>query len=282
MSYHQITPAERYTLATLRKQVPAPSTAAIARLMGRHRSTIAREIARNRSRHDGAYRHSQAQERTNGRRSRSRRNSRFDAPTWDLVIGLLREGLSPEQISGRLRLEGRLAISYESIYRFIRRDKKRGGHLFRLLRQPPSGGNATPVPRSVATWPASGTSPSDLPGSSCVRRSATGRWIPSLARPIVTAWSVWSSASPAAFCWASYAPGPSQRRTAASFSWSAPTGTYSKASPSTMEPSFTATATSSEPPAQHSTLPRPTAPGSGARTRTRMGSSDSTSQSGHR
>lgn len=111
--------------------------AAIARLMGRHRSTIAREIARNRSRHDGGYRYSQAQERTNGRRSRSRRHSRFDAVAWELVVNLLREGLSPDQVSGRLRLEGRLQISYESIYRFIRRDKKRGGQLFRLLRQPP-------------------------------------------------------------------------------------------------------------------------------------------------
>jgi IS30 family transposase len=136
VAYHQITPAERYTLATLRKQVPALSTAAIARLMGRHRSTIAREIARNSCRYDGAYRHSKAQERTNGRRSRSRRNSRFGAPDWELVIRLLREGLSPDQISGRLRLEGRLEISHESIYRFIRRDKKRGGELYRLLRQP--------------------------------------------------------------------------------------------------------------------------------------------------
>ena len=137
MPYHQITPAERYTLATLRKQVPRLSNAAIARLMGRHRSTIAREIARNRSRHDGGYRHAQAQERTNGRRSRSRRNSRFDATAWELVIRLLREGLSPDQVSGRLRREGRLEISYESIYRFIRRDKRRGGKLFQLLRQPP-------------------------------------------------------------------------------------------------------------------------------------------------
>jgi len=135
--YHQITPAERYTLATLRKQVPALSNAEIARLMGRHRSTIAREVARNSSKHDGAYRYLQAQERTNGRRSRSRRNSRFHTADWDLVIRLLREGLSPDQISGRLRLEGRLRISYQSIYRFIRRDKRRAGQLFRLLRQPP-------------------------------------------------------------------------------------------------------------------------------------------------
>ena len=136
MRYHQITPEERYTLATLRKQVPALSMAAIARLMNRNRSTISREIRRNSSRHDGAYRYSVAQEKTNGRRSRSRRNSQFSIEHWALVKQLLREGLSPEQISGRLRLEGRLEISPETIYRHIRRDKRKGGQLFRLLRQP--------------------------------------------------------------------------------------------------------------------------------------------------
>ena len=136
MRYHQITPAERHTLATLRKQVPALSNAAIARLMGRHRSTIAREIARNSTPYDGAYRPLRAQEQANGRRSRSRRNTRFTEADWKLVFSRLKEKLSPEQIAGRLRLEGELEISYESIYRFIRRDKKHGGRLFRLLRLP--------------------------------------------------------------------------------------------------------------------------------------------------
>jgi IS30 family transposase len=135
--YHQITLAERYTLATLRKQVPVLSVAEIARLMGRHRSTIARELARNSSRRDHVYRTRRAQDETDRRRWQSGRNQRFVAADWQLVVCLLREGLSPEQISGRLRLEGRLEISHESIYRFIRRDKKLGGTLFRLLRQPP-------------------------------------------------------------------------------------------------------------------------------------------------
>ncbi len=137
MHYHQITLAERYTLATLRKQVPALSVAEIARLMGRHRSTIGRELARNSSRRDHVYRTRHAQDEANRRRWRSGRNQRFVTEDWKLVVCLLREGLSPEQISGRLELEGRLTISRESIYRFIRRDKKRGGTLFRLLRQPP-------------------------------------------------------------------------------------------------------------------------------------------------
>ncbi len=144
MAYNQITPEERYTLATLRKQVPALSNAAIARLMGRHRSTIAREIARNSTPYDGAYRPSRAQEQANGRRSRSRRNKRFTPADWKTVIGLLREGLSPDQISGRLRLEARLTISHESIYRYIRGDKKHGGKLFRLLRLPAKWRKRTP------------------------------------------------------------------------------------------------------------------------------------------
>jgi IS30 family transposase len=134
--YRQITPAERYTLATLLKQVPTLTIAEIARLMNRHRSTISREIKRNRSRRDGIYRTRHAQDETNRRRWRSGRNQRFVTQDWKLVVHLLREGLSPEQVSGRLGLEERLAISHESIYRFIRSDKKRGGTLFRLLRQP--------------------------------------------------------------------------------------------------------------------------------------------------
>ena len=54
MSYHQITAAERYTLSVLRQQ--GLTAAAIARVLGRHRSTIGREVRRNRSTSDGAYR----------------------------------------------------------------------------------------------------------------------------------------------------------------------------------------------------------------------------------
>ena len=57
MRYHQITPEDRYTLATLRKQSPALSMAAMAALRGRHRSTVMREFRRNCVRLDGAYRY---------------------------------------------------------------------------------------------------------------------------------------------------------------------------------------------------------------------------------
>src|SRR4051812_8540280 len=118
MTYHQITSEERYILATLRKQGCNPSE--IARELGRHRSTICRELQRNSARWDGHYRPSKAIERTAGRRARSRRNQRFTHTDLRRVEMLLRERWSPEQISCRLR--GSLGISHETIYRHVWRD----------------------------------------------------------------------------------------------------------------------------------------------------------------
>jgi IS30 family transposase len=135
MRYHQITREERYTLAAMRTQHPPLSNAEMARRLGRHPSTILREVRRNAARHDGAYRASKAQERTNGRRSRTRRWSKLTEKSWMLVQDLLREKLSPDQISGRLRREGVLEVSHETIYRYILADKHAGGHLYENLRQ---------------------------------------------------------------------------------------------------------------------------------------------------
>lgn len=132
MSYHQITAAERYTLGVLRRQ--GLSSAAIARALGRHRSTIGRELRRNATRHDGCYRHDKAQSYALTRRSWARRNQRFDATAWALVRARLAEWWSPEQISGRLRQEGQLSISHETIYRYVWEDRERGGTLYTFLR----------------------------------------------------------------------------------------------------------------------------------------------------
>jgi IS30 family transposase len=137
MTYHQITPAERYTLAILRKQVPKLTNSAIAHLMGRHRSTIGRELARNTFSYDLMYRAAKAQERTNGRRSRSRRNEHFVPAEWTIVERLLKQDFSPEQISGHLRRFGTLEISHETIYKHIWKNKAEGGDLYLSLRQLP-------------------------------------------------------------------------------------------------------------------------------------------------
>jgi IS30 family transposase len=132
MTYHQLTPGERYMLAALRKQ--GLNQAEMARALGRHRSTVCREFRRNCSRWDGHYRPSKAQERTSGRRSRSRRNLRFTRQEFALVEGLLCRQWSPEQVAGYLRRAGRLSISHETIYRHVWRDKREGGLLYTHLR----------------------------------------------------------------------------------------------------------------------------------------------------
>ena len=132
MTYRQITYAERYALGLLRRQGLCP--AAIARVLGRHRSTIIREIGRNRTRHDGGYRPQLADWYARGRRSRSRRNRRFTATEWDRVEALLRREWSPEQVAGWLRLHRLLTISHETIYRYVWADKRHGGTLYLHLR----------------------------------------------------------------------------------------------------------------------------------------------------
>lgn len=131
MTYHQLTSGERYMLAALRRQGCCP--AAIARQLGRHRSTIGRELRRNASRR-GWYRPSVAIEHAHGRRSRSRRNQRFSPADFRLVERWLRRDWSPEQIAGRLRRTRQLAISHETIYRHVWADWHAGGTLRQHLR----------------------------------------------------------------------------------------------------------------------------------------------------
>lgn len=132
MSYRQITSGERYSIAALRTQ--GFHQAAIARALERDRSTISRELRRNSSRFDGAYRPSKAIEKTSGRRSRCRRNQRFSRADLRQVEGLLRQEWSPAQIVGHMRLRGPLSISHETIYRHVWHDRYLGGTLFRHLR----------------------------------------------------------------------------------------------------------------------------------------------------
>ena len=119
-------------ISALRKQ--GIHAAAIARNLGRHRSTICREVQRNCARWDGHYRPRIAMQRTNGRRSRSRKKSQFQPTHWRQVLELLHQDWSPEQISGHLRAQRTLSISHETIYRHVKRDRRRGGLLFKHLR----------------------------------------------------------------------------------------------------------------------------------------------------
>jgi transposase, IS30 family len=132
MLYRQITFEERYTVGLLRQRGLSP--AAIARTLGRHRSTIGREIRRNRAHSDGTYRPPLADGYARGRRARSRRNRQFSPADWAQVQELLREDWSPEQVAGWLRRFRLLRISHETIYRYIWAEKQAGGTLHQHLR----------------------------------------------------------------------------------------------------------------------------------------------------
>jgi len=132
MTYHQITREERYTVGLLRQQ--GLSRAAIARLLGRHRCTIGREVRRNGTPRDGCYRPQLADWYARGRRSHSRRNRQFTPAEWAQVQELLREDWSPDQVAGWLRRFRLLRISHETIYRYIWAEKRSGGTLYQHLR----------------------------------------------------------------------------------------------------------------------------------------------------
>lgn len=132
MTYHQLTAAERYTLRVLQVQGCCP--AEIARALGRHRSTITREIARNHARSSGYYRPELAELYARGRRSHSRRNTQFTPADWAAVDAWLVLDWSPEQIAGWCARFDLLAISHETIYRHVWQDKANGGRLYTHLR----------------------------------------------------------------------------------------------------------------------------------------------------
>lgn len=132
MTYHQLTYEERYLIARLREQ--RLSLPVISRVLGRHRTTIWREVNRNKT-NAGKYQVAIAQEKTNGRRRRSRRNRQFTDEQFKKVIALLQEDWSPEQIAAVLKMRGELSISHETIYQYIWSDKGRDGVLYRHLRQ---------------------------------------------------------------------------------------------------------------------------------------------------
>lgn len=113
----KLTPNERDLIAVFLGQ--GLSLRAIATKLGRHVSSISREIKRNRF-GDG-YVAISAQFQSDKRRIDGReRHPLKDPIIYAYVLEKLREGWSPEQISGRLKLEnGHQVICPETIYQFI-------------------------------------------------------------------------------------------------------------------------------------------------------------------
>jgi IS30 family transposase len=127
-TYTQLTREQRYQIKVLLDT--GHQQTEIAQQLGVNKSTISREVRRNRGQR--GYRPKQAHERALGRRQGKAR-TRIDPETWALVDKKIRADWSPEQISGRLQKEG-LAISHEHIYQHIYANQRAGGTLWTHLR----------------------------------------------------------------------------------------------------------------------------------------------------
>ena len=124
MNYKHLSQVERYQIYALMKA--GHDQTQIAKLLDRHKSTISRELSRNRGLK--GYRPKQACA-TAAKRSEKSRNAATMLP-WvaEQAACLLRLQWSPEQIAGKL------PVSHETLYQHVYSDKARGGTLWKNLR----------------------------------------------------------------------------------------------------------------------------------------------------
>ncbi len=127
----QIQPKERDKIALL--LASGVSLRLIAKKLSRSVSSISEEIKRNS--YGGKYRAIYAQRLSNNRKNNSHyRHPLKDKLVYAYVLEKLKEGWSPEQIDGRLKLEnGHRVISYECIYQFIFNPKNNDKRLWEYL-----------------------------------------------------------------------------------------------------------------------------------------------------
>ena len=131
MSYKQITLKQRYEISALLKA--GYTQKKIAEAIGVDKSTICREIKRNRfwrGTYEPHHAHAYAQ---NRHRNKSKK-IKFTKAVEAFVREKIREEWSPEQMSGYAKRHDLFSISHERIYQFILQDKKHGGELYKHLR----------------------------------------------------------------------------------------------------------------------------------------------------
>ncbi len=151
--YKQLISEQRYAISILLQNKTKKSR--IAKELGINRATLYRELKRNTAPH-GEYHGDSAQANADYRRKGKPSNRRIKDNLVALVLEkLTQEQWSPEQISGWLKTQG-TRISHETIYRWIRKDKRDGGTLYTHCRhnlkhrKRPVGGSIKHIPNRVS------------------------------------------------------------------------------------------------------------------------------------
>ena len=122
MNYSQLTAADRGAIEVLLQE--QYSVRQIGAKLGRHLSTISREI--NRGSTPSGYHAESAQLHYQRKREKSRQKKKLTySKRQKYLIAKLQLGWSPEQISGRLKLEGNgeLYVCLETIFAWLYEDQ---------------------------------------------------------------------------------------------------------------------------------------------------------------
>lgn len=127
-----LTIEQRYEIAALRSQ--GFSMTKIGEKLSRNKSVISRELARNSDQRNKFYKAGLAHSKANSRQKEKAKKKNFTEEIKILVISLLEEDFSPEQIVGHCRIKNLKCVSVERIYQFIWQDKKAGGKYYKHLR----------------------------------------------------------------------------------------------------------------------------------------------------
>ena len=128
-NYAQLTQEQRYQIYALKKT--GHNQTEIASVVGVHKSTVSRELKRNRG--GRGYRPKQAHEKAIERGS-DKVKPRLKASDWNCIEDLIKLDWSPDQIASRLGREKEIQVSHEWIYQHIYADKRSGGNLYLHLR----------------------------------------------------------------------------------------------------------------------------------------------------
>lgn len=128
MTYKRVTEQERRLIDEWRRE--GCKIREVARRLRRCAGSISRELTRNRGKK--GYRWQQAHWKAQ-QRARRPGPRRWTAPVCADAERRLREGWTPEIISGRARLEGRPWVCKETIYKHVYADAQAGGDLWKNL-----------------------------------------------------------------------------------------------------------------------------------------------------
>jgi IS30 family transposase len=128
MGYRRLALKDRYQIEAYLQS--GFSLREIAKILNFSPSTLSREIRK--AKHYNA----EFAQRIAKRRGLSRYATRLKikGKLKKVICSELLKDWSPEQITGRMKLKGKVCVSHQTIYRFIAREKLSGGNLFKHLR----------------------------------------------------------------------------------------------------------------------------------------------------